>query len=307
MKFWTIYRRAICVGAPMLAVTSIHAEGLLDTLKKAVTGDYTVRGRVQVQDGQWLTCFNDIKAGYLGPANLARPGGAQLDPNTGTMTAATAAIPAFILTRDGVTTPNDCDALANQHLLVLVLPTTSGAASGSAGTGCNERDRTGCVTPDMTKDYIAAHSNEIIACQAHVLTERDYAKLEAGRQGAPASGGDTERVAAVAKLQQDTAAKFKAIQSQSAAPAAAAPTQSAEDLAWDGAKLCGLKPAYMMTLKAEAVQFLRIDSAADRIVLSEFAGGARQEVALDGNGFAQRATFNANAIGQGGDSCGRAF
>ena len=76
MKFWTMYRRAICVGALMLSVISIHAEGLLDTLKKAVTGDYTVRGRVQVQDGQWLTCFNDIKAGYLGPANLARPGGA---------------------------------------------------------------------------------------------------------------------------------------------------------------------------------------------------------------------------------------
>ena len=226
------------------------------------------------------------------------------------MAAATAAIPAFILTRDLVTAPNDCDALANQHLLVLVLPTTSGAASGSVGTGYNDRDRTGCVTPDMTKDHIAAHSNEIIACQAHVLTERDYATLEAGRQGAvvaPASGGDTERVAAVAKLQQDTVAKFKAIQSQSAAPAAAAPTQTAEDLAWDGAKLCGLKPAYMMTLKADAVQFVRIDSAADRLVLSEFAGGARQEVALDGNGFAQRATFNANAIGQGGDTCGRAF
>ena len=38
---------------------------------------------------------------------------------------------------------------------------------------------------------------------------------------------DAERVAAVAKLQQDIATKFKAIQSQSSSPAAAAPTQSA--------------------------------------------------------------------------------
>ena len=45
---------------------------------------------------------------------------------------------------------------------------------------------------------------------------------------------DTERVAA--------AAKFKAIQSQSAALAAATPMQTAEDLACDGGKLCGQKP-----------------------------------------------------------------
>ena len=94
---------------------------------------------------------------------------------------------------------------------------------------------------------------------------------------------DTERVAA--------AAKFKAIQSQSAALAATTPMQTAEDLACDGGKLCGLKPNSMMTLKAEAVQFIRIDTATDRIILSGFAGGARQEV----------------AIGQGGDTCGRAF
>ena len=124
---------------------------------------------------------------------------------------------------------------------------------------------------------------------------------------APAIGGDAERVAAVAKLQQDTEAKFKAIQSQAVVPAAAAPPKSDEDLAWGGGKLCGLKPPYRMKLKAEALQLVRIDAAPDRIILSEFAGGACQEVALDGNGFAQRATFNANAIGQGGDSCGRAF
>ena len=63
----------------------------------------------------------------------------------------------------------------------------------------------------------------------------------------------------------------------------------------------------MMKLRDEATQFVRMDTAADRIVMSEMAGGARQEIALDGNAFAQRASFNAQAIGQGGDTCGRAF
>jgi hypothetical protein len=37
------------------------------------------------------------------------------------------------------------------------------------------------------------------------------------------------------------------------------------------------------------------------------AGGARHELTLDASTFAQRASFNAQAIGQGGDTCGRAF
>jgi hypothetical protein len=212
----------------------------------------------------------------------------------------------------------------------------------------------------MTKDYIAAHSNEIIACQARVLTERDYAALEAGRQAAgkkadtgysdpygcvtsdmsgdeiarsrevlkcqtdkiseeawqrsqaknAAAAGSTagraQQQAANAKLQQDTAQKFKAIQSQGATQVASQ-AQNAEDLAWDGAKLCGLKPAYMMKLKDETVRFVRYESAKGHVVLSELAGGARRDVAVDGNAFAQRASFNAQAIGQGGDTCGRAF
>jgi hypothetical protein len=63
----------------------------------------------------------------------------------------------------------------------------------------------------------------------------------------------------------------------------------------------------MMKLREEATQFVRLDTATDRIVMSELAGGERQEIALDGNTFAQRASFNATAIGQGGDTCGRAF
>ena len=53
-------------------------------------------------------------------------------------------------------------------------------ASGNADTGYNDRDRTGCVTPDMTKTYISAHSHEILACQARVLSERDWAEMAAG-------------------------------------------------------------------------------------------------------------------------------
>ncbi|MCP5321700.1 MAG: hypothetical protein H7A12_12885 [Pseudomonadales bacterium] len=285
--------------------TPVQAQGFLDQLKQAVGGNYTVRGRVQLQSGQWLTCFDGNNTGYLGPADLARPGDARTDPATGTVKVTTAAIPTVIMTRGGVVTSNDCDSLAQQGLLVA--PTQAGTAARS-DTGYNDRDRTGCITPDMTKDYIAAHSNEIIACQARVLTERDAAALQAGQNGAAAAGGTSaeQQQAANARLQQDTAEKFKAIQSQVGVPVTAA-KQSDEDMAWDGAKLCNLKPAYMMKLKEEATGFVRYDASGGKIVLSEMSGGARKEVGVDGDAFAQRVSFNAQAIGQGGDTCGRAF
>ena len=381
-----------------MMVATAHAEGgFFDKLKKSVTGDYTVRGRVQVHSGEWLTCFNGINTGYLGSANLARPGDAQIDPATGKMTVTTAAIPSVIMTLDGTVTSNDCDSLDKQHLLVLVMPAEGGAGVAQSDTGyldpygCTNPEWTknevvargreimqcqsevmtdiadaryrarsrgedpaaaeaavrgggypkrgqaiaaqgattggdhssgirskyrdaydvGCVTEDMSEEYILAHTREIHECQSDRISDRAWNRAQAGNSGgatgtAAAGSAEADRQAAVAKLQQDTAEKFKAIQSQGATPTAA-PAQSDEDLAWDGAKLCGLKPAYMMKMKEEAVRFVRIDNASDRIVLSEMAGGARKEVAVDGSTFAQRASFNAQAIGQGGDTCARAF
>ena len=283
-----------------------QAQGWLDKLKQAATGDYTVRGRLQTHDGQWLTCFNNTKTGYLGPADLARPGDARLNPATGQMQLSTAAIPAIVFTREGVVTSNDCDSLAAQHLLALDLPPDAAAAPPNDGL---IHDKYGCGVWTEA-EFRAADKDEIMACQARAITEREYARQRAAA-GAPAGASvaavpDPARQAAIANLQSDTAAKFAAIQAQ-AGVAAPAVTQSAEDLAWDGAKLCNLKPAYMMKLKDEATEFVRMDTAADRIVMSEMVGGARQEVVLDGNAFAQRASFNASAIGQGGDICGRAF
>ncbi|MFN8574342.1 MAG: hypothetical protein U0132_19985, partial [Gemmatimonadaceae bacterium] len=57
----------------------------------------------------------------------------------------------------------------------------------------------------------------------------------------------------------------------------------------------------------EALGFVRYDAAKGVVVLSELAGGERRNLELDGNAFAQRVSFNAQAIGQGGDTCGRAF
>lgn len=296
---------ALALGS--LAASSGQAQGFLDQLKQALGGDYTVRGRVQVQDGQWLTCFNGNNTGYLGPANLARPGDAQVDPATGKMRVTTAAIPSVILTRGGILTSNDCDSLAKQGLLVV--PTQAGdAAKSDAGYS----DGLGCTDPSWTKDEIVRRRREIMDCQARAITDREFARQEAerkaqARNGTSVAASDAERQAAVAKLQQDTAAKFRAIQSQGAAPAPAPAGQSDEDLAWDGAKLCNLKPAFMMKLKEEAVRFVRFDKPSGRIVLSEMGGGARQDVTIDGNAFAQRISFNAAAIGQGGDNCGRAF
>lgn len=297
-------------GALLVLLTlsgAAAAAGLLDTLKQMATPtDYAVRGRLQTQDGQWLTCFNGIKTGYLGAPDMARPGDAQVDPTTGQMRITTAAIPAIVMTRDGTVTSNDCDALDAQHLLVLVMPA---APDAPAGDGLI-RDKYGCgVWTD--EEFRVADKDEIMACQARVITEREAARLRGEAVPGtvePASPPVAPQQAAIAQLQSDTAAQFAAIQAQ-AGVAAAAPTAAAspEDLAWDGAKLCNLKPAYMMKLRDEATQFVRMDTATDRIVMSEMTGGIRQEVALDGNAFAQRASFNASAIGQGGDTCGRAF
>lgn len=308
----TILALGLALSLASTAPLTAQAQGFLDKLKKSVSGTYTVRGRLQVQDGQWLTCFDGIKTGYLGPADLARPGDAKTDPATGRVTVSTAAIPSVIMTRSGVVTSNDCDSLAEQKLLSAPVSTATPASATGPGGDTGYSDPYGCTKAEWTKDEVVRRRREIMDCQAEAITERAAARQQqkAAGTGSTAAAATAPNAApaqaANARLQQETAEKFKAIQAQSATPATA-PAQSAEDLAWDGAKLCGLKPAYMMKLKEEAVEFVRIDTKTDRIILSEVAGGARREVALDGKAYAQRMSFNAQAIGQGGDNCGRAF
>ncbi|MGE0385407.1 MAG: hypothetical protein AB7Q97_11795 [Gammaproteobacteria bacterium] len=299
--------RAACAILGAALAADAGAAGLLDSLRNLATpAEYVVRGRLQTRDGQWLTCFDGIQAGYLGRSDMARPGDARVEPATGRMQLSTAAIPAVVMTREGVVAPNDCDALASRQLLVLAPPPATGLPAGDGLI----RDKYGCGTW-TDAEFRAADKDAIMACQARVLTEREWARQQAGQAaGSPGSAAppDAARQATLEQLQADTAAKFAAIQAGAGAPAApASAAPAAEDLAWDGAKLCGLKPAYMMKLRDEALAFVRLDGAADRIVMSEFAGGERREIALDANTFAQRASFNASAIGQGGDNCGRAF
>ncbi len=290
-----VSRLTLAVLAFATLSESAHAQGLMDKLKKAAKGkEYTVRGRVRVQDGRWLTCFDGIKTGYLGAADMARPGDAKVDPATGQMKVTTAAIPTVIMTRKGIVTSNDCDSLAEQGLLLLPAP------EGKGDTGYS--DPYGCTRSEWTKDEVIAHRREIMDCQADSITERAF-RRNAGRSSGAATAASTTSAPDTAAL----AAQFKAIQSQAAVPAIPAPTKNTEALAADGAKVCGLKAPYMLKLRDEAVAFIRYDAAKGVVVLSELSGGERHMVQVDGNGFAQRASFNAQAIGQGGDTCGRAF
>ncbi|MGE0861369.1 MAG: hypothetical protein AB7P42_19800 [Gammaproteobacteria bacterium] len=288
----------------------VQAAGLLDALKAVAQGQsYTVRGRLQVHGGQWLTCFDGITTGYLGAADLARPGDAGVDPATGQVRLTTAAIPAVIMTADGTVTSNDCNSLASQGLLSAVPGAAAPGTAARADTGYS--DPYGCVSPDMTSDEIVQDRGRIMQCQSDAITEAAWQRDQARRQQNASAlvanpTAAAANPAAVAALQQDVAAQFQAIQAAAGRPATPT-TSTPEDLAWDGAKLCGLKPAYMMKLREEALQFLAYETATGQIRMSEFAGGERRDIDLDGNGFAQRAAFNANAIGQGGDACGRAF
>jgi hypothetical protein len=296
MKPW-FSRTLPIVAIALLAAPAVHAQGILGKLKKAVTKEYTVRGRVRVHDGQWLTCFDGIKTGYLGAADMSRPGDAKTDPATGRMQVSTAAIPAIIRTRQGIVTSNDCDSLAEQGLL---LPPVDQTRKGDTGYS----DPYGCTKPEWTSDEIIARRREIMECQSEAITERAWQRSRERAAGgnATTAGGTTTTTTDTAAL----AAKFKAIGAQAATPSTA-PAPGAAALAADGAKVCGLKAPYMLELRGQAVAFVRYDAAKGVIVMSEMAGGERKEVPLDGNAFAQRVSFNAQAIGQGGDTCGRAF
>lgn len=87
---------------------------------------------------------------------------------------ATAAIPAIVMARDGTVTSNDCDTLASQHLLVLVRPP---AATAQAGDGLI-RDKYGCGVW-TEEEFRVADKDEIMACQARVIAEREAARLRA--------------------------------------------------------------------------------------------------------------------------------
>lgn len=180
----------------------------------AAVNSNTVRGRMTQRNGSTVTCFNGIEACYIGPRDMTSPGQA-----TGT--------PLLITTRDGRALPNNADRLAAEG--VIVAPPAGGARPGATGrseTGYNDRDNTGCITPGMTRTEIANRSNEIIACQAMVLSERDAAAIEARQAQRRANAGAAAPAAAapqdprIAQIQNNAAAGFAAILQQANAAGA---------------------------------------------------------------------------------------
>lgn len=169
------------------------AQGAVDGVNKthaAVNG--SVRGRVALQGGKTATCFTGISSCYLGSPTMSSPGQAQ-------------GVPVMLILPDGRAVPNNADQLA--HFGVLVLPTTPAAGNGDSGY----RDPYGCTDPSWTKDEIVRRRREIMQCQSDAITERAAQRAQARQQMT-----DAERKRAQKQLEDDTKARFEAIQKEAA-------------------------------------------------------------------------------------------
>ena len=169
------------------------AQGAVDGVNKthaAVNG--SVRGRVALQGGKTATCFTGISSCYLGSPTMTSPGQAQ-------------GVPVMLILPDGRAVPNNADQLA--HFGVLVLPAAPAAGNGDAGY----RDPYGCTDPSWTKDEIVRRRREIMQCQSDAITERAAQRAQARQQMT-----DAERKRAQKQLQDDTKARFEAIQKDAA-------------------------------------------------------------------------------------------
>jgi hypothetical protein len=203
-----------------LSAAPAHAEGFLAQMKKAAQAgaNPVLRGRVMLADGRTLTCFENIKTGYLGPPDIKAPSYTVRDGSTGTITVRTGAIPAYVMLPPATLTDNDCDKLAAMGVL-----RADGASAASAAA-------------------------------------------------APV-------------------------------PPPAAPASLIEE----GAKVCRVEPSLIASLEPEAMKFVRVDRAKSLVIMSEKAGGRRQEIALDQQAFAQKSIGAAGDMSLGSVKCGMAF
>lgn len=169
------------------------AQGAVDGVNKAHTAvNGSVRGRVALQGGKTATCFTGISSCYLGSPTMTSPGQAQ-------------GVPVMLILPDGRAVPNNADQLA--HFGVLVLPAAPGAGNGDAGY----RDPYGCTDPSWTKDEIVRRRREIMQCQSDAITERAAQRAQARQQMT-----DAERKRAQKQLEDETKARFEAIQKEAA-------------------------------------------------------------------------------------------
>lgn len=102
-----------------LAVPAGAKSRFLEDIKAAARAGLNpvVRGRVMLADGRVLTCFVDVKVGYIGPPDMMSPAYNVRDPRTGGIAVQTGAIPAMVQLPPATFTPNDCDALAKMGVL----------------------------------------------------------------------------------------------------------------------------------------------------------------------------------------------
>lgn len=314
------------LGAVMAALASMlgpvpASAGFWQDMKQAANAGLnpTLRGRVELQDGRTLTCFEGVKTGYIGPPDLAAPGYTVKDPATGVLSVRTAAIPAIIMLKPATVMSNDCDTLAAQGLLSQADQTATGGTGTSAArlndrTPCREvpvnqrAQYPRCISFDpedhcsalpVYGGWLPGQTDLSAICNSrktNALMEQEAAyqrKLAAAKAGG-AIGAST------------ATASVRAIDPAPAPAATVTPalllSQSAE-----AASLCRLRPALAAGLREEALQFVRIDRARDRIVMSEMTAGSRREVAMDDTTFARRAADGANAISAGGVRCGMAY
>ncbi len=92
------------------------------------------------------------------------------------------------------------------------LPSSAtGSTGGKADTGYRDRWGTGCVTPDMTGNEIVRNTQAIRECQSDAIGERAWQRSQAQQKASAAERTRTQK-----QLEDDTKAKFEAIQKDAA-------------------------------------------------------------------------------------------
>lgn len=101
------------------AAPAIAGPKFLDEMKAAAQAGLNpkVRGRVLLSDGKVLTCFVNVRAGYIGPPDMQSPAYNVRDPRTGRIVVRTGAIPTVVWLPPATLTQNDCDALDKMGVL----------------------------------------------------------------------------------------------------------------------------------------------------------------------------------------------
>lgn len=102
-----------------LATPAMAGPKFLDEMKAAAQAGLNpkVRGRVQLSDGKVLTCFVNVRAGYIGPPDMQSPAYNVRDPRTGHIAVQTGAIPSVVWLPPATLASNNCDELDKMGVL----------------------------------------------------------------------------------------------------------------------------------------------------------------------------------------------